>query len=117
MTATAVLREARAAGVELSATPEGRIRWRCLGPLPEALRQQLVADKADLLLLLAKDLTPERHGLTEDELETYRERTVICAEYGHLPEAEALAIALRQVLDERQTRQERAPCPDTRKVI
>jgi hypothetical protein len=102
MTATAVLQEALAARLELTATVEGKIHWRSPGPLPEALRQKLVAYKAELLVLLAKDRLPERYALTEDELETYQERTAICAEDGHLPEVEARAIALQQILSERR---------------
>lgn len=51
MTAT-VLEQARAAGVELWTTPEGALRWRSPTPLPEDLRQSLVAHKAELLALL-----------------------------------------------------------------
>jgi hypothetical protein len=52
MTLAAVLAEAHAAGVELSATPEGKIRWRCPGTLPEGIRQEIVCHKAELLALL-----------------------------------------------------------------
>jgi hypothetical protein len=40
MRATDVLEAARAAGVQLSATPAGMIRWRCPGPLPGACDKQ-----------------------------------------------------------------------------
>jgi hypothetical protein len=52
MSAAAVLEQARAVGVELSATPEGNLRWRCRGGLPDKLRQALAAQKPALLELL-----------------------------------------------------------------
>src|SRR5262245_7701988 len=52
MSAAAVLEQARAAGVELSATPRGDIRWRCRGGLPDPLRRSLAAHKPEILELL-----------------------------------------------------------------
>jgi len=53
MTLADVLKQAHAAGVELSATPTGNIRWRCPGGLPDDLRQSLAAHKPELVKLLA----------------------------------------------------------------
>jgi hypothetical protein len=50
--AAAALQAARAAGVELSATPNSKIRWRSPSPLPESLRQQILANRAEVLELL-----------------------------------------------------------------
>jgi hypothetical protein len=52
MTAAEALEAARAAGVQLSATPEGKIRWRSRGSLPEPLRKALQAHKGELLARL-----------------------------------------------------------------
>jgi hypothetical protein len=52
MSAADVLDLARAAGVELSATPAGKLRWRCPGRLQDELRQTLTAHKAELIELL-----------------------------------------------------------------
>jgi hypothetical protein len=52
VTAADVLAEARAAGVQLQATPGGKLRWRCPGPLPDRLRHLLVAHKAEVLEVL-----------------------------------------------------------------
>jgi hypothetical protein len=49
MTAAVILEEARAAGVALSATAKGMIRWRCRGPLPDSLRAMILTHKAELL--------------------------------------------------------------------
>jgi hypothetical protein len=57
MSAAAVLEQARAAGVELSATPGGNIRWRCRGGLPDPLRRSLAAHKPEILELL-RPVTP-----------------------------------------------------------
>jgi hypothetical protein len=54
MKAADVLHQACITGVELSATPEGNLRWRSLRPLPEDLRQALVAHKAELVELLRR---------------------------------------------------------------
>ena len=59
MTAARVLEQARAAGVELAATPTGDIRWRSTRPLSGTLRSDIVAHKAELALLLAA-APPER---------------------------------------------------------
>jgi hypothetical protein len=45
-------------GIELSAGPEGRLRWRCRGPLPEDLRRLLTEHKAALLELLPAPWDP-----------------------------------------------------------
>jgi hypothetical protein len=47
-----VLEDARRAGVELVVTHRGTIRWRCAGPLPEDLRGDLIAHKAEIVTLL-----------------------------------------------------------------
>jgi hypothetical protein len=52
VTPNAVLDDARSAGVDLFATPGGTIRWCCAGPLPEHIRQNLIAHKAEILALL-----------------------------------------------------------------
>jgi hypothetical protein len=59
MSAADVFHRARAAGVELSMTPAGNIRWRCLGGLPDDLRRSIAAHKPELLRLLdAKETKP-----------------------------------------------------------
>jgi hypothetical protein len=59
MSAADVFHRARAAGVELSMTPAGNIRWRCLGGLPDDLRRSIAAHKQELLRLLdAKETKP-----------------------------------------------------------
>jgi hypothetical protein len=55
LTAATVLQQARAAAVELSATPDGKLRWRSRGPLPERLGERLAEQKAELLELLADE--------------------------------------------------------------
>jgi hypothetical protein len=52
MTATALLAEAGQLGVELSATADGKLRWRCRGELSEDLRQRIATHKTELLALL-----------------------------------------------------------------
>jgi hypothetical protein len=52
MTATTLLHEARAAGVTLTATADGKLRWRCRGPLPADLGSALAAHRPQLLALL-----------------------------------------------------------------
>jgi hypothetical protein len=56
MTASVLLEEARTAGVELSAAPEGKLHWRCPDGLPEKLRQALAAHKPELWKLLASPI-------------------------------------------------------------
>ena len=68
MSAAAVLEQARAAGVELSATSEGNLRWRCLGGLPDDLRRTLAAHKPELLKLLAAN-EPDPAGWDEEARE------------------------------------------------
>jgi hypothetical protein len=63
MTVSVILEQARAAGVHLSATPDGKLCWRSHGPLPEGLRELLAAHKADLLALIGR--LPPVHA--EDE--------------------------------------------------
>jgi hypothetical protein len=46
------LNAARYAGVELVVGPEGDLRCRCRGPLPDSLRQALVTHKARVVLEL-----------------------------------------------------------------
>jgi hypothetical protein len=48
----AVLDRARAAGIELQATPDGKIRWGCQGALPADLQAGILRHKAELLVLL-----------------------------------------------------------------
>ena len=52
MSAADVLEDARRAGVELVVTHRGTVRWRCAGPLPEDLRADLIAHKAEIVALL-----------------------------------------------------------------
>jgi hypothetical protein len=54
MTPAAVLEQARAADVELSATLEGNLRWRCPRGLPDDLRSALAAHKPELLQLVPR---------------------------------------------------------------
>jgi hypothetical protein len=58
MSAAAVLERARRQGVELSAGPDGKLRWRCPAPLDDGLRADLAAHKAALLALLAPPPAP-----------------------------------------------------------
>jgi hypothetical protein len=50
--ATAVLEKACASGVQLSATPDGKLHWRCRGSLPEGLRGLLAEHRVELVALL-----------------------------------------------------------------
>jgi hypothetical protein len=59
MTPAFVLETALAAGIELSATPEGNIHWRCPGALPDRLRQLIGANKPELLSLLRATRCPK----------------------------------------------------------
>jgi hypothetical protein len=53
VTAAEVVDLARRQGVELFPAPEGRLRWRCRGLLPDALGELLATFKAEVLLLLS----------------------------------------------------------------
>jgi hypothetical protein len=55
VTAADVLAGARARGVELTASPEGKLSWRCRGALPEDVRERLAAHKPALLDLLRQE--------------------------------------------------------------
>jgi hypothetical protein len=59
---TDVLDEARRLGVRISATPDGHLRWRCQGPLPPSLRQQMAAHKTSLLALLQSAIGNKSDG-------------------------------------------------------
>jgi hypothetical protein len=65
MTAADVLDHAHAAGVELSTTPKGNLRWRCRGGLPKEVRQALAAHKAELLELLGGEEAKPHGTLAE----------------------------------------------------
>jgi hypothetical protein len=52
MTAGDVLAECVRLGVQLGVSAEGKLRWRCRGPLPPLLRRRIATRKADLLALL-----------------------------------------------------------------
>src|SRR5262245_5464337 len=52
MTAREVLDQAHNHGVQLFATRDRKLRWRCQGPLPDTLRVRLVEHKYELLRLL-----------------------------------------------------------------
>ena len=95
MTAAEVLRQARAAGVELSATPEGTLRWRCRGRLPEALRERLLTFKAEVLAHLRQ--APYRDAAAADTLlaELRSEVAKVKAEFGT-----KLAAPLARLLDD-----------------
>src|SRR5947208_3601555 len=58
MSAAEVLREADRRGVELWATPEGKLRWRAEGKLPADLASRISACKPDLLQLLGYRTEP-----------------------------------------------------------
>jgi hypothetical protein len=58
VTAADVLAEARAVGVELTATADDRLRWRSRGAIPSALRDAIAANKVGLLALLAGSQRP-----------------------------------------------------------
>ncbi|HLN26205.1 MAG TPA: hypothetical protein VK395_00515 [Gemmataceae bacterium] len=60
MNAAAIICEAQRQGVELIATAEGRVRWRCRAPLPDALRQQIQGQRAEILAILRAN-RPELH--------------------------------------------------------
>jgi hypothetical protein len=65
VTAADVLRQARAANVELSATSEGKLRWRSPARLTDDLHKKLTVHKAELLELLQRPtLLP--HGFVWD---------------------------------------------------
>ena len=68
MTAGTVLQQARAAGVELSATPEGNLRWRFPTSLNDDLRHLLAVHKVDLVALLASWNQSEADGLIDEAL-------------------------------------------------
>jgi hypothetical protein len=53
-----VLRLVRERGVFLWPGPDGQLRWRCVGQLPDDLRQRLVAHKAEILALLPPRWNP-----------------------------------------------------------
>lgn len=55
MTATELLREAKAAKVELFPKPGGKLGWRAAGAVPEGFLERLAEHKADLLALLERD--------------------------------------------------------------
>lgn len=99
MTAPDVLAEVRAAGVQLHATPEGNLHWRCPGPLPDRLRQLLAAHKADLLALLPAPIAPA--DLPDDWRDTWGERAAIAEFDGGLSREDAEAQALADVLWQR----------------
>src|SRR5262249_34480848 len=117
MTALAVLEQARAAGVRLSATPEGTIRLRSSAPLPDGLREALILHKRELLGLLAGDSAPSRRpagpaapkaaaplaqSLTVDEAELFHERLAIATVDGRLSEEEAVHLAWEQIQAQRR---------------
>jgi hypothetical protein len=52
MSAMAVLEHAIRQGIELFATSDGKLRWRCQGSLPEGLRELLAEHKVELVALL-----------------------------------------------------------------
>jgi hypothetical protein len=97
MIAPEVLNQARAAGVELSATPEGKLRWRRPGGLPSELRQALMAHKAEILELLGLPNGALPFNL-DDVYEAFAERVGIMEYEGKLPHAEAERLALAEVL-------------------
>ena len=97
MSPTAVLDQARQEGIELSATAEGKLRWRAPGALPDELREQLVQNKSALVLLLS--------GYTPEEVERFEERAAIAEHEGRQSQhdAERLAWEELQAARARQT--------------
>ena len=112
MTATAVLELARAAGVELSATPEGNLRWRCRGALPDELREALVACKGGLLKLLAAEVISPECALSQSPADlpldwhfAWDERAAIMEFEGGILRERAEALALADVQAMRRERE------------
>jgi hypothetical protein len=63
VSAAAFLEELRAAGAELLATADGKLRWRCRGIMPAGFLRRIAEYKAGLLALLR----PEQRALDQAE--------------------------------------------------
>jgi len=50
--ATTILQKAYASDMQLAATSDGKLHWRCKGALPEGLRELLAEHKVELVALL-----------------------------------------------------------------
>jgi hypothetical protein len=78
-----IVAEAQRLGVQLVVTPEGKIRWRCRGAMPELLRKWIETGKKGLLVYLrgpdawepaeaSRILTQLRADLSRIEREQHR---------------------------------------------
>jgi hypothetical protein len=96
MNAVAVLEQAQASGVKLSATPGGNLRWRCIGGLPADLRNGLVARKAQILELI-QFASRKKDVELDDIIELFNERAGIMQYEAKLTRERAEARALEDV--------------------
>lgn len=94
MTATEVLARARQEGIDLSATPDGKLRWRSRRQLSDGLRELLVRHKAAILRLLISDVNVNETPPNTAESGGSVDVDGVASGEGEDVEAEAIARAL-----------------------